>query len=123
MDHEDALGILLGTREVTNLESWHCCSRNRTLAEVAAPVVTASAKLEGSEIRQVVLLSGRMGCCSRRRAVGSVTGACEAAVSDDAEGPFPSLPDGWLCMGWFLALLFNMTKQRCVTTLSNKGKK
>lgn len=68
-----------------------------------------------------MLLSGRMGCCSQRRV--SVTGACIAAVCDDAEGPFPSLPDGWLCTGWFLAPLFSMTKQCCILTLSNKGEK
>lgn len=75
MDREDVLGILFRRREVADLESWRGCSRDRTLAEIAAPVVTASVKLEGPEIRQVVLLSGRMGCFSWRRAAGSVTAA------------------------------------------------
>lgn len=66
MGHKDALGMLLRMREVTDLESWCCCS----LVGVAALVV--SARLEGPKTRQVVLLS-RMGFCSRRRAaVGSI---------------------------------------------------
>lgn len=61
IDHKDALGMLLRMREVTDLESWSCCS----LAGVAALVV--SAKLECPKTRQVVLLR-RMRFCSRRRA-------------------------------------------------------
>lgn len=53
--------MLFRVKEVTDLESWCCCS----LAGVAALVV--SAKLESPKTRQVVLLS-RMGFCSMRRA-------------------------------------------------------
>lgn len=87
MDHKDALGMLLRMREVTDLESWCCCS----LAGVAALVV--SAKLEGLKTRQVVLLS-RMGFCSRKRAaVGSIR-SCDLWQCPETLSIVP----GWLVL-------------------------